>query len=78
MFYVFPGGIFISYASEIHLVETDKRQRKPRSAEFRDAWTLILQWAARRETFARSPVKVGEAVGGVTPSQALVAAPVKV
>jgi len=74
LFYVFPIDVFISYASEIHLVEADKRQRKPRSAEYRDAWNLILQWAAQKETFARLPVKVGEAGGGVTPSQALVAA----
>ena len=71
LFYVFPVAVFISYASEIHLVEADKRQRKPRSADYRDAWDLILQWAAQKETPARLPVKVGEAVGGVTPSQAL-------
>jgi hypothetical protein len=70
-FYVFPVDVFIGYASEIHLVEADKRQRKPRSAAYRDAWDLILQWAARKETSVRLPVKVGEAVGGVTPSQAL-------
>jgi hypothetical protein len=70
VFYVLPVEVFISYASEIHLVEAGKRQRKPRSARYRDAWKLILQWAARRETDARSPVKVGEAVGVVTPSQA--------
>ncbi len=70
-FYVFPVEVFISYASEIHLVEADKRQRKPRSAAFRDAWELIQQWAAREETHVRQPVKFGEAVGGVTPSQAL-------
>ena len=73
LFYVFPVEVFISYASEIHLVEADKRQRKPRSASYRDAWDLILQWAARKETHARQPVKFGEAVGGVTPSQALAA-----
>jgi len=71
LFYVFPIEVFISYASEIHLVEVDKRQRKPRSAAFRDAWELIQQWAAQRETSVRQPVKFGEAVGGVTPSQAL-------
>jgi PD-(D/E)XK endonuclease len=71
LFYVFPVEVFISYGSEIHLVEADKRQRKPRSAEYRDAWDLILHWAAREETYVRQPVKVGEAVGGVTPSQAL-------
>jgi len=71
LFYVFPVDVFISYASEIHLVEADKRQRKPRSAEYRDAWGLILQWAAREETRARRPVKFGESAGGVIPSQAL-------
>lgn len=50
LFYVFPIEVFISYASEIHMVEADKRQRKPRSARFRDDWDLILHWAARGET----------------------------
>lgn len=45
VFYVMPSEVFISYGSEIHLVETDKRQRKPKSAEFREAWELILKWA---------------------------------
>ncbi|MFK7933548.1 MAG: group I intron-associated PD-(D/E)XK endonuclease [Saprospiraceae bacterium] len=49
VFYVMPSEIFISYGSEIHLVETDKRQRKPRSAEYRNAWKLILQRAAIEE-----------------------------
>ena len=52
LFYVFPVDVFISYGSEIHMVEAEKRQRKPRSAEFRDAWELILRWAAHRETCA--------------------------
>jgi PD-(D/E)XK endonuclease len=41
LFYVFPVSEFISYGSEVHLVEEEKRQRKPRSAAFRDAWALI-------------------------------------
>ncbi len=45
VFYVMPCETFISYGSEIHIVEADKRQRKPRSAAFRNAWDLILQWA---------------------------------
>ena len=52
LFYVFPVDVFISYGSEIHMVEAEKRQRKPRSAEYRDAWELILQWAAHGETRA--------------------------
>jgi len=32
LFYVFPSEVFISFASSISLVESNKRQRKPRSA----------------------------------------------
>lgn len=46
IFYVFPCEVFIQYGSEIHLVETDKRQRKPNSRVYRDAWELVEQWAA--------------------------------
>ena len=67
IFYVFPVDVFISYASEIHLVETDKRQRKPRSAEYRDAWNLILQWAVCEETRIRLPLKFGEPSGSGDP-----------
>jgi len=67
LFYVFPVDVFIAYAGQIYLVESDKRQRKPRSAEYREAWDLISNWAACRETCMRSPVKVGEASGGGNP-----------
>src|SRR5262245_13032943 len=50
LFYVFPVKVFIAYASQIYLVESAKRQRKPRSANYRDAWELISNWAAREET----------------------------
>ena len=63
--------MFMGYGSEIHLVEAGKRQCKPRSVEYRDAWKLISQWAVQRETSVRSPLKFGEAASGVTPSQAL-------
>ncbi len=52
VFYIFPVTVFIGYGSEIHLVETAKRQRKPRSAEYREAWHLILKWATHKETYA--------------------------
>jgi hypothetical protein len=42
LFYIFPVAVFIAYGSEIHLVESEKRQRKPRSFPYRDAWDLIL------------------------------------
>ena len=41
VFYVFPVDIFVSYRSGIQLIETEKRQRKPRSAEYRNAWNLL-------------------------------------
>jgi len=49
-FYVFPFEVFVGFASAIQMVESDKRQRKPKSASFRDAWELMMQWAARGET----------------------------
>jgi len=67
LFYVFPVEVFVAYASQIQLVECDKRQRKPRSAEYRNAWELIATWAASRETLMRSPVKFGEASSGGNP-----------
>src|SRR5574341_430943 len=45
VFHVFPVQVFISYGSEIHLVESEKRQRRPRSAEFRNAWHLLREFA---------------------------------
>ncbi|MFN4144747.1 MAG: group I intron-associated PD-(D/E)XK endonuclease [Runella sp.] len=46
IFYVIPVDEFISYRSSIHLVEDLKRQRKPKSSLFRNAWSLILKRAA--------------------------------
>ena len=41
IFYVYPLAIFVSFGSEIHMVETEKRQRRPRSYAYRDAWNLM-------------------------------------
>lgn len=49
VFYVMPSDVFISYGSEIHLLETVKRQRKPKSREYRNAWNLVLNRAASKE-----------------------------
>jgi len=67
LFYVFPVNVFIAYKSQIYLVESGKRQRKPRSANYRDAWDLISNWASHEETCVRSPVKVGKASSGGNP-----------
>lgn len=45
VFYIMPSEVFISYGSEIHFIETDKRQRKPKSMVYRNAWNLLLQRA---------------------------------
>lgn len=45
VFYVMPQSIFDSFGSNISIVEDDKRQRKPRSYEFRNRWDLISKWA---------------------------------
>ncbi len=48
IFYVFPVEIFISFGSTLTLVETDKRQRKPKSADYRENFELISLWAASK------------------------------
>ena len=50
VFYIIPAEVFISYKSTINLVEDDKRQRKPKSSEYKENWNLIKNWAARLET----------------------------
>jgi len=45
VFYVYPVEVFIGFGSEIHMVEADRRQRRPRSSAYRDAWHLIAPWA---------------------------------
>ncbi len=41
IFYIMPVDIFTSYASSIALVEDKKRQRAPRSVEYREMWSLL-------------------------------------
>lgn len=41
VFYVMPQSVFSSYESTIAFVETDKRQRKPKSAEYKERWDLL-------------------------------------
>jgi hypothetical protein len=71
VFYVYPVDIFISFGSEIHMVEADKRQRRPRSSAYRGAWHLIATWAPREVISVGTPVKFGETVSRVIPSQVL-------
>jgi hypothetical protein len=50
IFYIFPVDVFMSFGSTISLVEVDKRQRMPRSADYLEAWELISSWAAQVAT----------------------------
>ena len=49
-FYVMPIDVFKSYGSTISLIETDKRQRKPKSADYRERWDLLSKWALHSVT----------------------------
>ena len=46
VFYIMPISVFLSYKSLISFVEDKKRQRFPKSFEFRENWEQILLWAA--------------------------------
>lgn len=66
--------MFIGYGSEIHLVEAEKRQRKPRSTKYCDAWELLLRFAVHEEICVGTSVRFGEADSSrVIPSQTLIA-----
>jgi len=41
VFYVMPVSEFSRYGSTITFVESDKRQRRPKSAEYRERWDLL-------------------------------------
>jgi len=45
IFYVIPVEVFIGFGSTVSLVEVDNRQRKPKSAIYREAFDLISNWA---------------------------------
>jgi hypothetical protein len=41
VFYVMPVSVFSKYESTVTFVETDKRQRRPKSAEYKERWDLL-------------------------------------
>ena len=41
VFYVMPVSIFSEYSSIISLIEEKKRQRRPKSVEYRQRWDLL-------------------------------------
>ena len=49
VFYVMPVSVFASYESTVTFVETDKRQRKPGSAEYRERWDLLSDGLLSRQ-----------------------------
>ena len=54
--YIFPIKTFISYEGPVHLVVKEKRQRKPKSDKYKEAWDLIedLSRVSRRGPRQRS------------------------
>ncbi len=66
VFYVFPVDVFVRYRSTVTLVETDKRQRKPKSSEYRDRWALLSEMGSPGGNPRWNPVKLGEARKGNT------------
>ena len=69
VFYVMPVTVFSSYESTVSLVETDKRQRKPKSAEFKERWDLLsgglFNWKQLKDNLSNS-VKPLEFINGNT------------
>lgn len=72
VFYIFPIAEFVKYGSEITLSESQTRQRKPSSTQFREAWECMSAWAARCASSVSESVKFGEAANGGNPEPSLV------
>lgn len=47
VFYVMPISVFSGFGSTLSLIEADKRQRKPKSVEYREKWDLLFNGALR-------------------------------
>lgn len=73
VFYIMPIAVFSNYRSSISLIEKTKRQRKPKSAPYREAWHLLSEWVTQPETVEQTPTKFGGAFdnGNTEPSSAL-------
>lgn len=65
-FYVMPVFAFLTYKGTISFIVTKKRQRRPKSATYREKWDLLSEWAAQPVTAEQTPVKFGEALTGNT------------
>jgi hypothetical protein len=48
VFYVMPVSVFSGYGSTVTFIETEKRQRKPKSVMYRERWDLISNGPLRR------------------------------
>ena len=48
VFYVMPVSEFAGYGSTITFVESEKRQRKPKSASYRERWDLLSNGSVSR------------------------------
>ena len=73
VFYVMPAAVFSTYRSGISLVENETRQRRPKSAEYRERWDLLSEWATQPVTVERNLSNSVEPrfISMVIPSQAL-------
>jgi len=48
VFYVMPISVFSRYGSTITFIESEKRQRKPKSAIYRECWELLSNGSLSR------------------------------
>jgi len=65
-FYVMPISEFSSYSSTITFVESEKRQRKPKSANFKEKWSLLSAGPLGRQRPMEKLVKFGEALDSMS------------
>lgn len=64
--YIMPIEIFNSYVSSISIVEDEKRQRPPKSAEYRERWDLLSNGSLVRQRISENPSNSVEPLHGNT------------
>ncbi|OGX39880.1 MAG: hypothetical protein A2984_00145 [Omnitrophica WOR_2 bacterium RIFCSPLOWO2_01_FULL_41_12] len=76
VFYVMPVSVFSGYGSTITFVETDKRQRRPKSAEFKERWDLLsdglLSRKRLKDNLSNSVEPLMQIKGNTEPSPSII------
>ena len=68
VFYVMPVSAYLGYGSIVTFVESEKRQKKPQSAVYRESWEMLTKWLPIADALKDKPFLVDGAFNFTVPS----------